>query len=167
MTRRILVLLILTLALLWGPVQVFAHGESELTVVPDTVAPGGTITIKGVAMGKDEEFTLKLEGLKFQATLGEVKSGDDEAFTVQFKVPAEAPEGVYQVRAVGEDGDTVTAELTVTGNPQTAATQPGEQLMPSAEEDKVPRRRESTESLGLLAAAVVSAGLGLTLVRWK
>ena len=71
------------------------------------------------------------------------------------------------MKAVGKDGDTVTAELTITGKPGTAATEPTEPRMPSAEEDKVPRRRMSNEIIGLFAAAVVSAGIGLTLVRWK
>ena len=167
MAKALLILLMLALTWLWLPVEVFAHGQPEITVTPDTIAPGGKITVKGEAMGADEEFTLTLESLKFKAELGEVKANAEEEFTIEFTIPPDAPEGVYQVKAVGKDGDTVTAELTITGKPGTAATEPTEPRMPSAEEDKVPRRRMSNEIIGLFAAAVVSAGIGLTLVRWK
>lgn len=118
-------------------------------------------------MGANEEFKLSLEGVKFKAALGEAQSNADEEFTVQFTIPAGAPEGVYQVKAVGKDGDTVTTELTITPNPGAAAKEPAEKLMPSAEEDRVPRRRTPSEIIGWFAAAVVSAGVGLLLVRWK
>ncbi len=167
MSKRLLALLTLAFVSLWLPAYVFAHGEPEITVSPDTVAPGGTLIVKGKTMGANEKFTLTLEGLKFQATLGEVESNAAEVFSQEFKVPIEVPEGLYQVRAVGEDGDAVTAELTITGKPATAVTEPAKQPMPSAEEDNVPRRRIPSESIGLFVIAAVSAGLGVTLVWWK
>lgn len=57
----------LLLAVLLSPVLLIAqvplaqaHGESVLTVTPDTVAPGGKITVKGADMGVGEEFKIKL-----------------------------------------------------------------------------------------------------------
>ncbi|MBI5300615.1 MAG: hypothetical protein HY868_00645 [Chloroflexi bacterium] len=162
---RIFLLPIIFVVLIFVPVSAFAHGEPEITVTPDTIAPGGKITIKGETMGANEEFAISLEGVKFRADLGEVKSDADEKFTVQFTIPTNAPEGVYQVKAAGEDGDTVTTELTITANKSASVTEPTEPSMPSAEEDRVPRRRVSTEIIGLFAFALVSAGAGFLLVR--
>lgn len=165
MFKRILPLLIVLFALVFVPARAFAHGEPEITVTPDTVAPGGKITIKGETMGANEEFKISLEGLKFRTDLGEVKSDADEKFTVEYVIPANAPEGVYQIKAAAEDGDTVTTELTITASKSATVTEPTEQPMPSAEEDKVPRRRVSTEIIALFALALVSAGAGFLLVR--
>ena len=158
--------LIFALALAWIPARALAHGEPVIAVSPDTVAPGGKITLTGDKMGANEEFKITLEGLKFQAELGDAKADADEKFQLQFTIPTDAPQGVYQVKAVGEDGDTVTAELTITAKSTTSA-ESTEQPMPSAEEDKTPRRRVPNENVGLFVAAVVSALVGLTLVRWK
>lgn len=166
--KRTLVGLICALVLVWtlSAARAFAHGAPEITVTPDTVAPGGNITVTGDQMGANEEFKITLEGLKFSADLGDAKSDADEKFKVQFTIPAAALEGVYQVKAAGEDGDTVTAELTITAKP-TSNGEPTEQQMPSAEEDPTPRRRTPNENIGLFVAAALSAVVGLTLVRWK
>lgn len=166
--NRTLIGLIFALALVWtlNAARALAHGEPEISVTPDTIAPGGKITLTGDKMGANEEFKITLEGLQFKSELGDAKSDADEKFQLQFTIPTDAPEGVYQVKAVGEDGDTVTAELTVTTKSTTNA-EPTEQPMPSAEEDRVPRRRVPNENIGLFVAAAVSALVGLTLVRWK
>jgi len=166
--KRTLIGLIFALALVWTlrAARAFAHGQPEITVAPDTVAPGGKITVTGEKMGANEEFKITLEGLKFKAELGDAKSDADEKFQLQFTIPTGAPEGVYQVKAVGADGDTVTAELTITAK-AAASAEPTEQQMPSAEEDKVPRRRDTNENIGLFVVAALSAVVGLILVRWK
>lgn len=166
--KRTLVSLIFALALVWtlSAARAFAHGEPVIAVTPDTIAPGGKITITGDKMGANKAFKITLEELKFKAELGDAKSDADEKFQLQFTIPTDAPEGVYQVKAAGADGDTVTAELTITAR-STTSTAPTEQQMPSAEEDKTPRRRVPAENIGLFLAAAVSAFVGLTLVRWK
>jgi len=181
------VALVITLAVLLIPTSSYAHGTPQISVSPDTVAAGGQVTLSGETMGANEEFTISLEGLKFTAKLGEVKSDDKEAFKVQFTIPANAPEGVYNVKAVGKDGDTVTAELTVTGplktptpvagqapaplpTPQAGvqpAPQPTEGPMPSAAAHEILRSHTPLDVAGLLAAIVVSAGVGLLLIRSK
>ena len=93
MAKALLILLMLALTWLWLPVEVFAHGQPEITVTPDTIAPGGKITVKGEAMGADEEFTLTLESLKFKAELGEVKANAEEEFTIEFTIPPDRPKG--------------------------------------------------------------------------
>lgn len=171
-----ILILALTLSALplagWAPVAQ-AHGESAITVTPDTVAPGGKITVKGVDMGANEEFKIVLEGLNYQAELGDATADDQEEFTVEFTIPADAPESVYQLKAVGEDGDVVTTELTIT-RPGPASNAPAEtspytneNQMPSAAEHGLPRSRTPLEVIGLFALVIVTGGLGMVLIRWK
>ncbi len=146
-----------------------AHGESVLTVTPDTVAPGGKITVKGVDMGVGEEFKITLEGLNYQTELGDAQADDQEEFTLAFTIPADAPEGVYQIKATGEDGDVVTTELTITPTKAAAEAEPtpAVEVMPSAAEHELARSRTPIEVIGLGALVVLSAAVGLFLVRGK
>lgn len=92
---------------------------------------------------------------------------------MEFLIPVDAKEGTYQVKAIGEDGDTVTTELTIT-RPGPASDAPAEtspytnqNQMPSAAEHGLPRGRTPLDVIGLFALVMVSAGLGIVLVRWK
>ena len=147
----------------------FAHGESAITVTPDTVAPGGKITVKGADMGAGEEFKISLEGLNYQAELGDATAGAEEEFTLEFTIPTDSPEGVYQIKATGEDGDVVTTELTITPTKAAAEAQPtpAAEVMPSAAEHELARSRTPFDVIGLFALVIVSAGLGIVLARWK
>jgi len=113
-SRITLILLTLVLALLVVPTRTVAHGAAEITVTPDTVAAGGQITVKGTKLDKDADVKLSLEGLTYRASLGTAHTDADEGFEKQFTIPADAPEGEYQVKAVTEDGDAVSADLTIT-----------------------------------------------------
>lgn len=146
-----------------------AHGESVITVTPDTVAPGGKITVKGTDMGANEEFKITLEGLSYQAELGDAKADDQEEFQLGFLIPADAPEGVYQIKAVGEDGDVVTTELTITPSKAAAEAEatPAAEVMPSAEEHQLARSRAPFEVIGLFVLVAGSAAVGLFLVRGR
>lgn len=152
----------------WAPV-VQAHGESAISVTPDTIAPGGKISVRGIDMGANEEFKITLEGLSYQAELGDATADAKEEFTLEFTIPADAPEGVYQIKAVGEDGDVVTTELTITPSKAAAEAQPtpAAAVMPSAAEHELARSRTTFEVLGLGALVIVSAALGLVLLRGK
>lgn len=152
----------------WAPVAQ-AHGESVLTVTPDTIDPGGKITVKGIDMGAGEEFKITLEGLKYQAELGDATADDKEEFTLEFTIPTDAPEGVYQLKATGEDGDVVTTELTITPTKATAEAEPtpAVELMPSAAEHEIERSRTPVEVIGLGAFIVVSVAVGFFLLRGK
>ena len=147
-------------ALVVLPTRALAHGQPEITVTPDTVAAGSKITVTGDNLGANERFKILAEGLNFTAELGEVNTDADEKFEAEFTIPPIAPEGTYEVKAAGADGHTVVAELTVT------APASGD-VMPSAAPHELPRSRTPLKVIGLFAAAVVSAGVGLTLVRWK
>ncbi|MFQ6102645.1 MAG: hypothetical protein ACE5OS_15650 [Anaerolineae bacterium] len=116
------------------------------------------VTVQGV-----EVFTITLEGLNFQATLGTVTVGDDEDFHQEFTVPADAPPGVYQARATSAEGEVLTAELTVeAGATTTEQAAPSE---PSGEPIQLDRRRSGGELVVIVVGLLASAGLGLALVR--
>ena len=65
------VLLLLGLALL-PAVPALAHGEAVMTVSPAVVAPGATINVEGEGVEAGEEFTISLQGVGFETTLGTV-----------------------------------------------------------------------------------------------
>lgn len=156
---------VLTLLLAAGvsTVPASAHGEATLTVTPEVVMPGGTITVTGEGVEAGESFTITVEGMSFQATLGTVTVGDDEDFHQEFTVPADIPPGIYQVKATSAEGEVLTAELTVEAGPASAErAAPAE---PSAELMPLDRRRSGGELVTVVVGLLVSAGLGLALVR--
>lgn len=153
--------LALVLGLKAGPA--LAHGEATLTVSPPVVAPGGTIKVEGEGVEAGEEFTITLEGMAFQARLGTVTVGDDEDFHQDFSVPADAPPGTYQVVATSEEGETLTAELTVESG--ATGTEPAAPAEPSAELMQLDRGRSTGQLAAIIIGLLASAGLGLALVR--
>lgn len=157
--------LILLLGLSLGVTTASAHGGAELTVSPVVAAPGGTVTVKGEGVEAGETFTITVEGTTFQATLGTVTVGDDEDFHEEFTLPAEIPPGTYQVRAVSEEGEVLTAELTVEAG--TAMAEPAAPAEPSTEPMQLDRRRSTGELTVIIAGLLLSAGLGLVLIREK
>lgn len=167
--RRLFIALMLALMLSALPLVTWAHGESAITVTPDTIAPGGKITVNGEEMGAGEEFKISLEGLNYQAELGDAKANDQEEFTLDFTIPADAPEGTYQVKATGEDGDVVTAELTITPTKAAAEAEPtpAVEVMPSAAEHELARSRTPLEIISLFGLVVASVAVGFILLRGK
>lgn len=139
MFKRILLMLIVSATLWWAPARVFAHGQPQITVTPDIIAPGGKITVKGVTMGANEQFRISLEGLKFRADLGVVKSDASEKFTAAFAIPSNVPAGDYLVKALSEDGDAATADLSVTAPLRTAT--PARTASPAATNTPAPTLR--------------------------
>jgi len=154
-------------------------------------------------LDKNADVKISLEGLTYRTSLGTAHTDDNEGFEKQFTIPADAPEGEYQVKAITEDGDAVSADLTITpplkavgpvptatsvikpaaapaatamtmntpeANASTAPTpQPAQtpEAMPSAAEHELSRSRTPGEVAGLLGLAIVSAAIGVVLVRRK
>ena len=160
---RLGVMLILLLTQSLGAAIALAHGGAELTVSPPVATPGGNVTVKGEGVEAGETFTITLEGVTFQATLGTVTVGDDEDFHEEFTLPAEVPPGTYQVRAVSAEGEVLTAELTVEAD--TAVTEPATPVEPSAEPMQLDRHRSGGEFAVIITGLLLSAGLGLVLIR--
>lgn len=156
-------LLLLGLALL-PAIPALAHGEAVMTVSPAVVAPGATINVEGEGVEAGEEFTISLQGVGFETTLGMVTVGDDEDFHQEFTIPADAPPGTYQVVAVSGEGETITAELTVEAGENAAVSVPAE---PSAALMNLERSKSPLEWGVIGAGLLISAGLGLALVREK
>lgn len=144
-----------------------AHGEAVITVEPSVVAPGGQITVTGADMEAGEEFTITLENALTVIPLGDataIGEGDEAGFTVTLTIPPEVQPGSYVVRAATEEGESITADLSVVALEEQAGGE-SEAMEPSAE----PLTLERPRSTGLLAvvivAAIISAGVGLWLVR--
>ncbi len=140
-----------------------AHGAAELSVSPTVVAPGGTLTVSGDGLGDGEVFTIKLEGVTYQAMLGTATVSGD-SFEANYKVPADAPAGSYQVQATSTDGEQIAADLTVTATGEAPA-QTQAQATPTAESMQISRQKTLPQLAVIIAGLLVSAGLGLALVR--
>ncbi len=143
------------------------HGEPKITADPTVVAAGGTITVTGSEMEDGLKYTLTLEGVKGSIPLGEATAkGDPEAgFVVQYTIPDETAAGSYTVRAVTEDGDVATADLTVTAPSAEASAGPAMAAMPTAELHELDRSKPASEVLIVMVLIVLSGAGGFVLVR--
>ncbi len=161
MVQLRIILLIVVLALTAMPA--LAHGEATLTITPNMVAPGGTITVAAEGVEPGEVFTITLVGTDYEAALGTANVGDGDRFEEQFTVPADAPEGFYQVQATSEEGETLTAELTIQSSAPTS--QPADRPEPSAEPMQLDRRSTPAERIIILSLLGISAILGVAFIR--
>ena len=141
-----------------------AHGGATITVAPTEVAPGDIVTVKGDGVEAGETFTISLQGPQLNLTLGTVKV-TQETFEQGFTLPATVPGDVYQVRAIGADGDTLIAELTVSAGAASAG-QP-ESTEPTAELMQLDRSKPVLQTAIIACAAILSIILGISLVRPK
>lgn len=162
--RMLSLALIVGLAALWQAMPALAHGGAELTVTPAAVAPGGTVQVQATGVEVGEEFTITLEGVRGQVTLGTVTVGDDEDFHDDYIIPADLPPGTYQVTAVSGEGETLTTELTVIAGEAAAAAPP---VQPSAELMQLDRSKSTGEWAVIGVGILLSVGLGLALVVVK
>jgi hypothetical protein len=122
MLLRIVALAAFALLVLVLPAAVaLAHGTPELTVKEQQVAPGGTVTLSGDALGENgDTCTLTLKGATYQAKLGTVMLKDDTFDETMFTIPKDAPAGTYVIDATN---GTISAQtqLEVTGTTGAAA----------------------------------------------
>ncbi len=156
--------LALILALTLNVGLTMAHGGAELTVSPAAAAPGDTITVEGQGLEAGEVFTITLEGMSFQTELGRATVGEDEDFHQQFALPREIPPGTYQVLAVSEEGERLSAELTIVGS---TGGQPAAAPEPSAEPMDLDRTISAGQWVVIIAGVVASVGAGVILLRGR
>lgn len=93
-----------------------AHGEPVIAPNTGVIAAGNQIMITGSGMEAGEEFTITLEGVSGSTPLGNATAtaeGEDAGFTASFTVPELVKPGTYTLKAVTDDGDGATADLTV------------------------------------------------------
>jgi len=153
----------LLIAVLLGAVstRVFAHGDAALVVTPTTASPNSTIRVSGQEVEDGEIFVVTLESATFVVTLGTV-TVEGEGFEQEFTVPEHVPSGTYQVRAATAEGEVISAELAVEAGAETQTA-----VEPSAELMELDRSKPIGQILAIAAVLLVSAGIGIILVRSK
>lgn len=165
-SRSIAIALVLTLV---SFSVVLAHGEPIITVEPAVAAPGGQITITGADMEDGEVFMITLEGAAGVFELGEVTASlegmeeEEAGFTAVFTLPTDLTPGSYLLRAATDEGETATADLTISdATPELINAQPMEA---SAEPLALDRSKSPFLIGSVIVLALLSAGLGVWLVR--
>lgn len=142
-----------------------AHGEPVITVNPVAIDPGGEVVVTGSDMETGEVFLITLENALSTIPLGEATAtgeGDEAGFTTTLTIPDDVAPGAYIVRAATEEGEAVTADLTVTAEGEKA---PVEVMEASAVPMTIDRSKPAGQVVGIVLAALFSAGLGVWLVR--
>lgn len=168
MEKILSISLLMALVLAFMPYGVaLAHGEPTISVEPSVAAPGGQITITGTDMEEGEVFVFTLEGAAGVFELGEataVQDGEEAGFTVVFLLPSDLASGSYLVRAVTDEGETATADLTIGASSEAMNAEPMEA---SAEPIVLDRSKPPFLIGSVIVLALLSTGLGLWLVRMR
>ncbi len=160
----------LLIALLVGLLSasvVLAHGVPTITVQPEAAAPGSQIIVTGSDMEDGEVFEIALEGMSGTVQLGEATAkpeGDEAGFTVNFTLPTDLAAGSYVVHGTTDDGGSATSDLTIAASSEQTNTQPMEA---SAEPLALDRSKSPLAIGSVIVLALISAGLGVGLVRWR
>jgi len=169
LSARIFLTIVLTLLI--GASAVQAHGAPVLTLDPSIVAAGGTTIANGSQMEPDLEFTITLERAGKVTTLGKATAkkdkpdADEAMFAQTVTIPADAKPGSYQIRVTSADGDTASADLTVTDVASVAKPGPAEVVMASGELHALDRSRPVAQTAALAVIAALLAIVGLFMAR--
>ena len=164
--RVLLSAAILLAMLAYAVMPALAHGGATLTVTPTQAEPGWQITLQGDGLEPGEVFTIRLEGLGDPVVLGEVPVDEGEdGFSVAFDLPADLLAGPYQVTATSEEGESLSAELSVVS--AAAAPEAVGVREPSAAPMELDRSRPALQTGLIVAALLASAALGVVLIRGK
>ncbi len=144
-----------------------AHGVPTITVAPTVASPAGQITITGADMEDGEVFKITLESASGTVQLGEataIKEGEEAGFTATFTLPADLTAGLYLLRAATDEGESTAADLTIVTSANQANAEPMEA---SAAQHTLDRSMPPLLTGSVIVLALVSAGLGLWLVRMR
>ena len=144
-----------------------ADGVPVIIVDPSVAAPGEQITITGTDMEEGEVFVFTLEGAAGVFEFGEATAapdGEEAGFTVAFTLPSDLPTGSYLVRAVTDEGETATADLTIGASSEAMNAEPMEA---SAEPIVLDRSKPPFLIGSVIVLALLSTGLGVWLVRMR
>jgi hypothetical protein len=94
----------------------FAHGdEPRLEINLERINPGGTLDVRGVEFDYEQSVTLYLERTGIVVQLGEVVTDPEGVFIHTVVLPADLPEGIYNIRALTTHHDVLSPALTVQG----------------------------------------------------
>lgn len=92
--------------------------DAAIAVAPATAAPGETVTVTGTGFPAGSTVDIQLYDADGAAMLGSARAvtvGDTCGFTVGITIPADVDPGSYDFVATGEDDESVSVALTVTG----------------------------------------------------
>lgn len=148
---------------------VLAHGQPTITVEPTVASPGGQVTVTGTDMEDGEIFKLTLESVAGVADLGEAtakQDGDEAGFTTMFTMPSDLSPGSYLIRAATDEGETTTADLTIAAASQRMSLNQ-EPKEANPEPFQVDRSKSPLIIGSVVVLALLSAGLGVGLIRWR
>jgi len=148
---------------------VWAHGEPVIAVEPTVVPAGDQVTITGTEMEPGEVFMITLEGPVESILLGEATAtgeGEEGGFTAAFTIPSDVAAGSYAVRAVTEEGEAATADLTLT-KPSTEASAAPAMVVdePSGEPHALDRAKPAGQIAAVAVMIALSAAAGFVLIR--
>lgn len=94
-------------------VDVAARPDLGISVSPETVAAGGSITVDGTGFWADEDVEVTLHS--DPVTLGTLKANSSGAVSGSFVIPADTVLGVHEVWLLGTQSElSTTAKLTIT-----------------------------------------------------
>ena len=161
------IFLTILLALLIGATVVQAHGAPVLTLDPPIAAAGGTTIANGSQMEPDLEFAITLERAGKVITLGKATAtkdkpdADEAMFSQMVTIPSDTKPGSYQIRVTSADGDTASADLTVTEVASAAKPGPAQVVTASGELHVLDRSKPvaQTAALGVIAAFLAIVGI--------
>ena len=147
---------------------VLAHGQPTITVNPNVASPGAQIDITGTDMEAGEIFNLTLESMAGVVELGEAtakQDGDEAGFTETFTLPTDLTAGSYLIRAATKEGETTTADLTISIS--SSAPMMNQPIEANPEQLQIDRSKSSLVTGSVIVLALLSAVLGMGLVRGR
>jgi len=140
-----------------------AHGEAVLTVSPSVALTGESIEVSMEEVESGEIFSVTLIGLNFEETLGSITVPDgEESASQEIAIPSDVPSGIYQVQAITQEGESLSAELSIEASLIDSTV--NEELEPSDELMELERNQPTVELIIIVVGLVISAGLGFWLV---
>ncbi|MFQ5854337.1 MAG: hypothetical protein ACE5LU_01655 [Anaerolineae bacterium] len=96
------------LILMAGPA--LAHGQ-KIHVEPETVGPGGTVTVSGEGFEANSTVKITLHG--HSGALKVARTDGTGAFVVDVVIPADMPDDIHMLMARDETGEMAQFRLTV------------------------------------------------------
>lgn len=133
-----------------------------IQVSPKTVEAGGKILVKGDGLKSGNTYTLILEGIQSNLTLGNVTTPDDnDTFDAEFLLPGTLKPDIFQLKAVDKTGNALYA------NDSIAVVRTEPDFNDNAKHPEISRAKNHQEIAIILSSIVISLCLGLALIHNK
>lgn len=134
-----------------------AAAQYNITVTPDPVPPGGTVTVTGDLCAAGAEVTVTLAPTATQRSLtgpiqvGSGQANEDGEYSIDVQIPGDLDPGTYDLTVFCDGLFVQSVQITVTG-PSTPTTQP------STGSDDLARTGSNLNGLGLMGAGLLLGG---------